>query len=360
VMGAKAAADNVIMEKEHADDGGEFTLSRNLTRVLGIGVDGDLTVHTSPLKVASMVRSAEGNPLHLQGHGGVNLQSKTSFSVYELDGQGLWSTTTLKVHVGDTITWSWTNYHNVIETDAANSIKAGGISSGVPVLTGSYTHTFDTAGTYLFKSQAQYTMTCSVEVIETFVLKDGKLKLGGDLEVSGSVRDGTPALGFETEIKMFLANECPTGWMEATELGGYMLMGRSAGGEVNATKNRPMGASEEGRMHSTYYKGNSAYSDDYDERYFGGYYTAWGSSSSSYKCTSSSCSYCRLPSSSSNVDCDTYFGGHYQDKDYFYSYSSSAYYKWDKLTNPAYQTSTYMAPIGEYYPFASVLLCKRV
>jgi len=26
------------------------------------------------------------------------------------------------------------------------------------------------------------------------------------------------------EIKMFLANECPTGWTEATERGGYMLM----------------------------------------------------------------------------------------------------------------------------------------
>ena len=44
-------------------------------------------------------------------------------------------------------------------------------------------------------------------------------------------------------------------------------------------------------------------------------------------------------------------------KDYYYT--SSHYFKWDKLTNPAYQTSTYMAPIGEYYPFASVLLCKR-
>ena len=57
VMGASAAADNVIMEKEHADSGGEFTLSRNLTRVLGIGVDGGVTVHTNPLNVASMVRS---------------------------------------------------------------------------------------------------------------------------------------------------------------------------------------------------------------------------------------------------------------------------------------------------------------
>jgi len=362
VMGAKAAVDNVIMEKEHADDGGEFTLSRNLTRVLGIDVDGGVTVHTSPFNVASMVSSAEGSPLHLQGHGGVNLQSKSSYTVEELDGQGRWSTQALKIYVGDTVEWSWTNYHNVIETDAASSIKAGGVSSGVPMLTGTFAHTFDAAGTYRFKSQAQYTMTCTVEVLESFVLQDGKLTLGGDLEVGGNVRvagtlEGTPTLGFEAEIKMFLANECPTGWTEATELGGYMLMGRTPGGQVNATKNRPMGASEDGRMHSTYYKGHPNWGD-YDDRYFGGYYTSYGASSTS-RCSSSSCSYCRLPGSASNVDCDQNFGGQYQWKDYFYSDNSPSYFRWDKLTNPAFQTPTYMAPIGEYYPFASVLLCKR-
>ena len=354
VMGAKAAADNVIMEKEHADEGGDFTLSRNLTRVLGIGVDGGVTVHTDPLNVASMLRSAVGSPLHLQGHDGVNMQSKSSFSVRELDGQGKWSTQSLKVYVGDTIEWTWTNYHNVIETDTAGSIKAGGISSGAPKLASTFQHTFDTAGTYRFKSQAQYTMTCTVEVIESFVLKDGKVKIGGDLEVGGSTIAGA---GFESEIKMFLGNECPTGWTEATELGGYFLMGRASGGQVNATKNRPMGASEDGRMHSTYYKGHQSWGN-YDDRYFGGYYTSYGSSSA-HRCTSSSCSYCRLPGSSSNVDCDQNFGGQYQWKDYYYSDNSPSYFRWDKLTNPAYQTSTYMAPIGEYYPFASVLLCKR-
>jgi len=109
-----------------------------------------------------------------------------------------------------------------------------------------------------------------------------------------------------------------------------------------------MGASENGRMHPTYYKGNSAYSSDYDERYFGG-----------YTCNSPSCSNCKLPDSSSAVTCATHFGGHYQVTD-DRVLQGSYYYTYDKLGNPAYQTSTYMAPIGEYYPFASVLLCKRV
>ena len=335
VMGARAAVDNVIMEKEHADDGGEFTLSRNLTRVLGVGVDGGVTVHTDPLHVASTVRSAEGSPLHLQGHGGVNLQSTSSFAVQELDGRGRWSAQALRVYVGDMVEWSWTNYHNVIETDAAGSIKAGGVSSGVPMLTGTFTHTFDAAGTYLFKSQAQYTMTCTVEVLESFVLKNGTLTLGGDLEVGGNVRatgfvEGTPALSFETEIKMFLAEECPTGWAEATELGGYMLMGRSPGGQVNATKNRPMGASEDGRMHST----------------------AWNHSSDD-----------RFHKSSSVAGFDSAYGGTHDLHVVDYYYSGPNYinsYYWDRMRSPTYQTTDYMAPIGEYYPFASVLLCKRV
>jgi len=365
VMGARAAVDNVIMEKEHADDGGEFTLSRNHTRVLGIDVDGGLTVHTDPLHVASTVRSAEGSPLHLQGQGGVILQSRSSFSVVEVDGQGRWSTQALRVYAGDSVQWSWINYHNVIETDAAGSIRFGGISSGAPMLSGTFTHTFDTPGFYLFKSQAQYTMTCTVEVLESFALQNGTLRIGGDLEIGGSVRSsaspehllGGAHPGFEAEVKMFLGSECPAGWREATELGGYFLMGRTDRGQVNQTKNRPMDSTEDGRMHSTYYRGNSAWTGNYDDRYFGGYYTSYGSSSGS-SCTSRTCSNCRLPDGSSNVDCDANFGGHYQYKDYYYS-GSSSFFRWDKLTNPAYQTPEYMGPIGEYYPFASVLLCKR-
>jgi hypothetical protein len=163
---------------------------------------------------------------------------------------------------------------------------------------------------------------------------------------------------------MFLASECPAGWAEATELGGYMLMGRSPGGQVNATKNRPMGASEDGRMHSTYYKGDSTASTSsygiYDDRYFGGYFAAQGNGAIrfGYACSSTACTECTLPGSSSRIDCKSNFGGKAQNVDY--GASSSHYFRYDKLTNPAYQTSDYMAPIGEYYPFASVLLCKRV
>ena len=34
-------------------------------------------------------------------------------------------------------------------------------------------------------------------------------------------------------------------------------------------------------------------------------------------------------------------------------------YYYDKLRHTKYQTPEYMAPLGEYYPFVSILVCKR-
>ena len=364
IMGEKEAADNVVMEKEHGNDGGVFTFKRNQTKVFDVAVDGEFSVHSTTMNVKSMVRTV-GSPLRLQGRGGVNIESTQDLAIEEVDGQGTWSKGSVTIYTGDIVTWTWTNYHNVIQTDPDGGIKYGGVTSGTPALGGTFSHAFTHAGTYLFKSQTQHTMTLVVEVLDSFLLHNGTLSLGGDLEVGGTIKagkietNGVPA-GYEQEIKMFLGAECPMGWTEATELGGYFLMGRPTdGGVVNQTMNRPMNATEEGRMHSTYYKGNKAFSESYDDRYFGGYYTSFGSSSTGYRCQGPSCGYCRLPGSNSNLNCDTHFGGHYQLQDWFYSHNSNRYYRWDKLTNPAYQTPMYMGHIGEYYPFATILICKR-
>ena len=103
-------------------------------------------------------------------------------------------------------------------------------------------------------------------------------------------------------------------------------------------------------MHSTYYKG--------DQRYTGGESSARNCESSSFAQSRVSCSTCRLPDSSSNVDCHTHFGRYDiadQKETNDYSYSQ----RYDKLKATEYQTSEHMGAIGEYYPFVSVLLCKR-
>jgi hypothetical protein len=109
-----------------------------------------------------------------------------------------------------------------------------------------------------------------------------------------------------------------------------MLMGRSPGGQVNATKNRPMGASEDGRMHSTVWKSSQGDLSFYSSSSSSGGDSVYGSA----------------------YDFEASHGRTY--------YDSRTYYHWNKLRNPAYQTASYMDAIGEYYPFASVLLCKRV
>eukprot|EP00965_Chrysotila_dentata_P255232 6212149-Pleurochrysis_carterae.AAC.2 len=119
IMGAESAADNVIMEKQHLDDGGEFVLSRNETQALGIDVDGGVTIHSDPLNVASTVQSISGNRLTMRSTETIHMQTVTTHTVSEIDGQGRWSSAALKINVGDTVKWTWTNYHNVIETDEA-------------------------------------------------------------------------------------------------------------------------------------------------------------------------------------------------------------------------------------------------
>mmetsp|Transcript_18043 Transcript_18043/g.30681 ORF Transcript_18043/g.30681 Transcript_18043/m.30681 type:complete len:483 (-) Transcript_18043:502-1950(-) len=347
VLGGESAADNVVLSKAHASDGANFTLSRgNDTGVLSVGVDGTMSVLADPLYVPSGVAAAPGAQLELRSASGagVVLQDQQTTDISEVDGTAEWSSAEVLVYCGDTVRWTWTNYHNVVEVNDAGIIVAGGVRSGDPELSSSFAHTFVRPGLYLFKSQADNDMRMKVEVRE-FAVRDGTmfvggdlqvgnassavdkgtLRVGGSLEVGGELKVGGVAIGgptYENEIKMFLANECPTGWTEATELGGYLLMGRTPGGQVNATKNRPMGASEDGRMHST----------------------VWKSSAASF-----------YMSSSSTAGNAAYGSGY----DFVSGYYSSIRYYWNKLRSPTYQTSTYMEPIGEYYPFASVLLCKR-
>ena len=208
-------------------------------------------------------------------------------------------------------------------------------------------------------------MVFSVIVMNSIIAEDSKLRvgfdmeLGGNLNVEGSVTARSQPAGFEGEIKMFLASVCPQYWEEATELNGYFLQGRPEGGQVNQTHNRPMGANETGRMHNTYWKGGHVVNGAYDERYMGGYYDSFGTSGTSNQCTGSGCTKCNLPGSDANINCQDNFGVA-QDRDYYYSANSASWYKFDKLVNKAYQTPKYMAPIGEYYPFVSVLICKFV
>ena len=136
----------------------------------------------------------------------------------------------------------------------------GGITSGSPAVAGSFSYTFSTAGTYYFRSQAVNTMVCVVTVRDSLRFGDGDLSLGGNahaggnvgvggnLTVGGSVQassvldnEGLSILEqiiFDGEVKMFLTNACPSGWVEATELGGYFLMGRATGGSVRQPASR--------------------------------------------------------------------------------------------------------------------------
>ena len=256
VLGGEDAEDNVILSKAHLNEGAEFTISRNETSVLSIGVNGALSVLADPLQVASAVSSAQGAPLELRSSAGdgVALQDQHTRQVSEIDGSTAWSSLNVLAYTGDTVHWSWTNYHNVVEINDAGIIVSGGIRSGDPVLASSYAYTFSRAGVYLFKSQAADTMRMTVEVRE-FAVRNGTMFVGGDLEVGGegsAVSNGMLRVGgslevsgmqvsgpgFAQEVRLFLGGACPPGWVEASETMGKLLASRGVSEEAGTAKSK--------------------------------------------------------------------------------------------------------------------------
>ena len=204
ILGGEAAVDNVVLRKAHQRDGAQFTLSRNDTQVLRVDPDGAFTVLTDPLRVPSAVSSAPGAPLELRSAGeGVSLQDRKTHHLQEVDGTTEWSSSNVRVYTGDTISWTWTNYHNVVEINEAGAIVSGGVSSGDPELAASFEHTFAQPGLYRFKSQVADTMRTTVEVRELFAVRNGTMLLGGDLEVGGAISavgNGTLKVGGSLEV----------------------------------------------------------------------------------------------------------------------------------------------------------------
>ena len=204
ILGGEAAVDNVVLRKAHQRDGAQFTLSRNDTQVLRVDPDGAFTVLTDPLRVPSAVSSAPGAPLELRSAGeGVSLQDRKTHHLQEVDGTTEWSSSNVLMYTGDTISWTWTNYHNVVEINEAGAIVSGGVSSGDPELAASFEHTFARPGLYRFKSQVADTMLTRVEVRELFAVRNGTMLLGGDLEVGGAISavgNGTLKVGGSLEV----------------------------------------------------------------------------------------------------------------------------------------------------------------
>lgn len=105
LLGGEVANDNVVMAKAHSSDGGAFTIARNGTVALGVGIDGTMQVHT-PLVVYDKLLSAPNVPLRIEGNGGFSVRAPSSHTVREVAGMGVWDVATIKVSIGDTVTWS--------------------------------------------------------------------------------------------------------------------------------------------------------------------------------------------------------------------------------------------------------------
>lgn len=241
----------------------------------------------------------------------------------------------------------------------------GGISSGEPAISSTFTYTFTRPGTYRFKSQAADTMRMDVEVRE-FAVRNGTLTAGGDVSVGGDLL----VAGHEHEVKLFLGTACPPFWVEAEETKGYFLMSKPLHGQAGRKENRPMDFNEGGRTHGATLRSGqrmhmSVSSNDFHDSAPPPYHAATmnpppppspsppppGANAINVMPPAPP-EYFEEPLEFPQYDFEACTRGSGYDQ-------CARRYYYDKLRSKTYQTPENLAPLGEYYPFISILVCKR-
>lgn len=111
---------------------------------------------------AMLTRAADGTTL-VEGGDATYLSRNKEYTVTE--GSSAWSPESVAVYAGDRVTWNWSGLDALIEVKAVNDPTrvAGGINSGDPKLSASFTHRFTKPGTHYFRAAAKgYYMTVVV------------------------------------------------------------------------------------------------------------------------------------------------------------------------------------------------------
>jgi len=278
-VGAQGISELVFGEDSNAQvtvehtAGGAFKLVRNASTAIEIGASGDMHL---------------GGAAMMRFHGRrISFENRDHVVVYEVDGQSpVWDKPLLSIYAGDTVTWSWTNLHNVAQTDSvfANLDTARRqFYSGGPTLDGSFSFRFDRPGVYYYKSQSAATMHGAITV-KQFTWEAGAFTLDGALKLNG-----VSIVSDRKEIKMFLADACPAGWVEVPNSAGYMLVTRPTGGAAGARRNEPFTNGEETRVPP--HEHNATVDDPWAHNHFSHYEYSAGCPSSSPFGTSRTCWY---------------------------------------------------------------------
>jgi plastocyanin len=91
-----------------------------------------------------------------------------------------WSPATLNIAPGDTVTWTWTGFHNVQSNPSACSTTAPEFCSGSATTGGTFSHTFNSVGSfaYVCAIHLALAMTGTVNVVAPAVPSMGPIGLG--------------------------------------------------------------------------------------------------------------------------------------------------------------------------------------
>jgi len=129
------------------------------------------------------------NNIFIQGYSTIQLSEVT-----ETDAR-VWSQPTLDILVGTTVTWTWTTYENVVQSNEAYVAMTNPLfTSGELQKGGSYSLLFEETGVFYFMSENSLTLRTKVTVTG-FSIKAGSVSVPQSLSVGKSLSvGGTPII----------------------------------------------------------------------------------------------------------------------------------------------------------------------
>jgi len=147
------------------------------------------------------------NNILVQGYSTIQISEVT-----ETDAR-VWSQPTLDILVGTTVTWTWTSYENVVQSNEAYVAMTNPIfTSGELQKGGSYSLLFEETGVFYFMSENSLTLRTKVTVTG-FSIKSGSVSVPQSLSVGKSLLvAGTPIVpirSFCVERTNTSKNCCP-------------------------------------------------------------------------------------------------------------------------------------------------------
>mmetsp|Transcript_31006 Transcript_31006/g.40949 ORF Transcript_31006/g.40949 Transcript_31006/m.40949 type:complete len:330 (-) Transcript_31006:438-1427(-) len=149
-----------------------------------LGTEGEVSTQMSISGTEVRVGSDGTDDIRLLGNKVWFEQAHTHIQINELVKESFteWSTQSLEINVGTTVTWHWRSNENIVEASENYAVKNNpSFFSGALQTYGELTHKFETPGIYYFMSENSESLRGNITV-KGFYVEAGNLHFPGYIE----------------------------------------------------------------------------------------------------------------------------------------------------------------------------------